>query len=112
MSAESRPAGRTLFDKVWSRHVVADLGEGFTLLHVDRHVLQDFNGNSFKRMAERGLRVRNPELTFATPDHSVSTDTIGFADGRWGAAHARPRGDDAHSPRWPGDCVFAAHVSA
>ena len=74
MSAEAGPAGRTLFDKVWSRHVVADLGEGFTLLHVDRHVLQDFNGNSFKRMAERGLQVRNPELTFATPDHSVSTD--------------------------------------
>ena len=37
----------TLFEKIWRRHVVADLGEGFTLLHVDRHVLQDFNGNAF-----------------------------------------------------------------
>lgn len=64
----------TLFEKIWRRHVVADLGEGFSLLHVDRHVLQDFNGNSFTRLAERGLVVRNPELTFATPDHSVSTD--------------------------------------
>ncbi|MCJ0765887.1 3-isopropylmalate dehydratase large subunit [Variovorax terrae] len=69
MSAEP-----TLFDKVWRRHVVADLGEGFALLHVDRHVLQDFNGSAFTRLAARGLPVRNPELTFATPDHSVSTD--------------------------------------
>ncbi|MDB5946280.1 MAG: leuC [Ramlibacter sp.] len=64
----------TLFEKVWRRHVVADLGERFTLLHVDRHVVLDFNGNAFTRLAQRGLPVRNPELTFATPDHSVSTD--------------------------------------
>jgi 3-isopropylmalate/(R)-2-methylmalate dehydratase large subunit len=63
-----------LFEKIWRRHVVADLGEGFALLHVDRHVLQDFNGNAFTRLAQRGLPVRNPELTFATPDHSVATD--------------------------------------
>ena len=69
----------TLFEKIWRRHVVADLGEGFFLLHVDRHVLPDFNGNAFTRLAQQGLTVRNPELTFATPDHSVSTD---------------PRGDD------------------
>src|SRR3569623_2902551 len=64
----------TLFDKLWQRHEVADLGEGFSLLHVDRHVVPDFNGNAFTHMARRGLQVRNPELTFATADHSVSTD--------------------------------------
>jgi 3-isopropylmalate/(R)-2-methylmalate dehydratase large subunit len=64
----------TLFGKVWRRHVVADLGEGFALLHVDRHVVPDFNGNAFTRLAQRQLPVRNPELTFATADHSVSTD--------------------------------------
>lgn len=72
MSAEA-----TLFDKLWNRHVVADLGEGFALLHVDRHVLADFNGSAFIRLAQRGLGVRNPELTFATADHSVSTDPRG-----------------------------------
>jgi 3-isopropylmalate/(R)-2-methylmalate dehydratase large subunit len=71
------PVPRTLFEKVWSRHVVADLGEGFALLHVDRHVLQDFNGSAFTRLGQRGLAVRNPELNFATPDHSVSTDPRG-----------------------------------
>jgi 3-isopropylmalate/(R)-2-methylmalate dehydratase large subunit len=65
---------RTLFEKLWSRHVVADYGEGFQLLHVDRHVLADFNGNAFAHLERRGLSVRNPGLTFATADHSVSTD--------------------------------------
>ncbi|RYE57345.1 MAG: 3-isopropylmalate dehydratase, partial [Rhizobiaceae bacterium] len=67
----------TLFEKVWQRHVVADLGEGFALLHVDRHLVPDFNGNAFTRLARRGIPVRNPELTFATPDHSVSSDPRG-----------------------------------
>lgn len=77
----------TLFEKVWRRHVVADLGEGFNLLHVDRHVVPDFNGNAFTRLAERGLQVRNPELTFATADHSVSTDPRGPDRGQEGNAH-------------------------
>ena len=64
----------TLFGKLWQRHQVSDLGEGFSLLHVDRHVVPDLNGNAFTHMARRGLAVRNPELTFAAADHSVSTD--------------------------------------
>jgi 3-isopropylmalate/(R)-2-methylmalate dehydratase large subunit len=66
-----------LFEKVWQRHVVEDLGEGFALLHVDRHVLPDFNGSAFRRLAQRGWALRQPELTFATADHSVSTDPRG-----------------------------------
>ena len=67
-------ADGTLFAKVWDRHVVADLGEGFALLHVDRHVVPDLNGNAFTHLRRRGLRVRNPELTFASADHTMSTD--------------------------------------
>jgi 3-isopropylmalate/(R)-2-methylmalate dehydratase large subunit len=66
--------GSTLFDKIWDQHVVADLGNGHALLHVDRHLLHDLNaGNTLKVLHGRGLRMRNPELTIATPDHSVST---------------------------------------
>jgi 3-isopropylmalate/(R)-2-methylmalate dehydratase large subunit len=67
-------APRTLFDKLWASHIVADLGDDLALLHVDRHFLHDLNG--MKVLAElraRGLPVRNPELTTATADHSVST---------------------------------------
>jgi 3-isopropylmalate/(R)-2-methylmalate dehydratase large subunit len=66
--------GRTLLDKLWDQHVVADLGDGVHLLHVDRHLLHDLGGpRGLLDMKEKGYRVRNPELTFATPDHSVSS---------------------------------------
>jgi 3-isopropylmalate/(R)-2-methylmalate dehydratase large subunit len=67
-------AALTLFEKVWNSHVVADLGDGFSLLHVDRHLLHDLGGpRGLREIRERGLRVRNPELTFATPDHAISS---------------------------------------
>jgi len=66
---------RTLFDKIWDGHVVDHLGHGLDLLHIDRTLLHDLSGTrSLQAMAERGLKVRNPELTFATPDHAVSTE--------------------------------------
>ena len=65
--------GETLFDKIWNRHVVADLGDGYALLHVGRHLMHDGGSASFKALKERGLPVRNPELTFATFDHIIST---------------------------------------
>src|SRR5262245_31763136 len=65
---------RTLFDKVWSSHVVAELAGGVSLLAVDRHLLHDLEGGaSLRRVAERGLAVHDPELTFAVPDHAVAT---------------------------------------
>ncbi len=73
----------TLLDKVWDAHVVEDLGDGTHLLHVDRHLLHDLGGGAaLRELAGRGLAVRNPELTFATPDHAVST-----APGRTGSTH-------------------------
>ncbi len=64
---------RTLFDKVWDDHVIADLGDGFSLLHVDRHLLHDGAGPCLARVVERGYRVARPDLTFATADHVIST---------------------------------------
>ena len=76
-------AGRTLFDKIWDQHVIADLGEGWALLHIDRHLLHDLSGGRALEMLEaRGLHVRNPELAFATPDHAVSS-----APGRTAASY-------------------------
>lgn len=65
---------RTLFDKVWQSHVVADLGHGYDLLHVDRNLLHDLSGaNALAEVARRGLGVHTPGLTVAVPDHAVST---------------------------------------
>ena len=65
----------TLFDQVWDSHVIADLGGGWALLHVDRHLVQDLSGlTALEVLGRRGLTVRNPELAIATPDHAVSSE--------------------------------------
>jgi 3-isopropylmalate/(R)-2-methylmalate dehydratase large subunit len=64
---------QTLFEKIWNRHVVAELGDGYALLHISRHLMHDGGSRAFKTLKERGLPVRNPELTFATFDHVIST---------------------------------------
>ena len=65
--------GSTLFDKIWAAHVVSDLGDGYALLHVSRHLLHDGGGASLKQLAARGMAVRNPDLSFATIDHVIPT---------------------------------------
>jgi 3-isopropylmalate/(R)-2-methylmalate dehydratase large subunit len=67
-------APKTLFDKLWNAHVVRDLGDGWALLHIDRHLLHDLSGPPMlDRLASRGLTPHDPNLTFATPDHTVSS---------------------------------------
>ncbi|MBK1658468.1 3-isopropylmalate dehydratase large subunit [Paracraurococcus ruber] len=87
---------RTLFDKIWDAHVVADLGEGWALLHVDRVLLHDLSGaRALQEVAERGHRLARPELVFATPDHAVSTapgrTSETFAGGARSLANLRKR---------------------
>ena len=66
---------QTYFDKVWDRHVVADLGDDVALLYVDRHLLHDLSGaRGLADVIEAGHSVHSPELQFATPDHAVSSE--------------------------------------
>jgi 3-isopropylmalate/(R)-2-methylmalate dehydratase large subunit len=64
----------TLFDKIWNRHMVADLGDGYSLLHVSRHLMHDGGAQAFRSLKDKGYAVRSPELTFATFDHIISTE--------------------------------------
>jgi 3-isopropylmalate/(R)-2-methylmalate dehydratase large subunit len=66
--------GQTLFDKIWQRHVIADLGDDYALLHVSRHLMHDGGGRGLQAIKDAGYRVRNPDLTFATFDHVISTE--------------------------------------
>ncbi|MDQ1511891.1 MAG: 3-isopropylmalate/(R)-2-methylmalate dehydratase large subunit [Actinomycetota bacterium] len=64
----------TLFDKIWDAHVVRDLDDGWSLLHIDRHLLHDLSGPpAMVELHKRGLEVHDPDLVFATPDHLVSS---------------------------------------
>jgi len=69
------PSPRTLFEKVWSRHRVLERPDGQTLLYVDCHLIHDGSAPAFQNLAARGVKVRVPGRTFATPDHYVLTDT-------------------------------------
>src|SRR3546814_16187445 len=64
----------TLFDKVWDTHEIAELPGGVRLLHIDRHWLHELTGvAAMEQVEQRGVPIRNPELTFATLDHVIST---------------------------------------
>jgi 3-isopropylmalate/(R)-2-methylmalate dehydratase large subunit len=65
---------RTLFEKVWDDHKVAE-GTGCpALLYVDLHLVHEVTSpQAFSGLRERGLRVRRPDRTFATVDHSIPT---------------------------------------
>src|SRR5271155_972763 len=66
-------ASATLLDKIWSSHAILVRPDGATLLHIDRHLVHDGSGNAFRMLKGKGLSVRRPDRTFATPDHYVST---------------------------------------
>ena len=64
---------RTMFEKIWARHVVAEGPGGQTLLYIDRHLLHEGSTAAFVRLVRTGRRVRRPDLCFATADHYVLT---------------------------------------
>ena len=70
---------RTMFDKIWDRHVITVSDDGETLIHIDRHLIHDGSFHGFNMLDANGYAVRRPDQTFATPDHYVPT-TGEYAD--------------------------------
>ncbi len=68
-------AARTMFEKIWQRHVVVDRDDGNTLLYIDRHLMHDGSAAGFARLRERKAKLRRPDRGFATPDHYVLTNS-------------------------------------
>jgi 3-isopropylmalate/(R)-2-methylmalate dehydratase large subunit len=96
----------TLLDKVWASHAILVRPDGATLLHIDRHLVHDGSGNAFRMLKEKGLAVRRPDRTFATPDHYVPTLSHDLASiqephRRGVVARARRRPGIPHSARHP-----------
>lgn len=64
----------TLFDKIWAAHVIKEFDDGVSLLHVDRHLIHDLEaGPRLNDLQRAGHGVARSDLTFATPDHAVSS---------------------------------------
>ncbi|MCP5093760.1 MAG: 3-isopropylmalate dehydratase large subunit [Gammaproteobacteria bacterium] len=68
----------TLFEKVWSDHVVVDeTADVPAVLYIDLHIIHEVTTpQAFTVLRERALAVRRPDLTLATMDHSTPTTPV------------------------------------
>jgi len=67
-------AGKTLFDKIWDKHVVDEIDGGPSVLYIDRHLVHEVTSpQAFAGIEKRGISLFRPENTVATPDHNVPT---------------------------------------
>ena len=70
---------RTIIEKVWDNHVVSQQPGGPALLYIDLHLVHEVTSpQAFAGLRERGLKVRRPDLTIATTDHSTPTTPKSF----------------------------------
>ncbi|MEC9262768.1 MAG: 3-isopropylmalate dehydratase large subunit [Pseudomonadota bacterium] len=67
---------KTLYDKVWQAHIISQLGDD-SLIYIDRHLIHEVTSpQAFAGLNEKGRKVRRPDRTFATMDHSISTRSL------------------------------------
>jgi 3-isopropylmalate/(R)-2-methylmalate dehydratase large subunit len=68
-----------LFEKVWEKHLVRpETAEHPAVLYVDLHLVHEVTSpQAFTLLRERGLKVRRPDRTLATMDHSTPTTPRG-----------------------------------
>ena len=69
-------AGKSLFEKVWNKHVVRQLPSGQAQLLIGLHLIHEVTSpQAFGMLRDLGLKVAFPQRTFATVDHIIPTDT-------------------------------------
>ncbi len=68
---------KTMFEKVWDRHVVVpETADTPAVLFIDLHLTHEVTSpQAFQLLRERGMKLRRPDLTLATMDHSTPTRT-------------------------------------
>ena len=65
---------KTLFDKVWDKHVIQQIDKGPDVLFIDRHMVHEVTSPvAFLGLKNRNIKVMYPERTFATADHNTPT---------------------------------------
>ena len=66
--------GRTLYDKIWDDHLVANNEDGTSLIYIDRHLVHEVTSpQAFEGLRLAHRKVRHPERTLAVVDHNVPT---------------------------------------
>ena len=65
---------RTIIEKLWDQHIVSEQPGAPALIYIDLHLVHEVTSpQAFTGLRERGLKVRRPDLTLATTDHSIPT---------------------------------------
>ena len=66
---------KSLFEKVWDAHIVTpESDERPAILYIDLHLIHEVTSpQAFDVLREKGLKVRRPDLSLATLDHSIPT---------------------------------------
>ncbi|MGH6880410.1 3-isopropylmalate dehydratase large subunit [Hypericibacter sp.] len=65
---------RTLYDKIWDKHLVDRQEDGTCLIYIDRHLVHEVTSpQAFEGLRTSGRKVRRPESTLAVADHNVPT---------------------------------------
>ena len=65
---------QTIFDKIWSSHIVDKNDNGECLIYIDRHLIHEVTSpQAFEGLKKNERFVRRPDLTLAVPDHNVPT---------------------------------------
>jgi len=66
--------GETLFEKIWTSHIVVEKQNGPSLIYIDRHLVHEVTSpQAFDGLRMNKRKVRRPDLTIATMDHNVPT---------------------------------------
>jgi 3-isopropylmalate/(R)-2-methylmalate dehydratase large subunit len=66
---------KTLFDKIWDKHVVHSVDDGPQVVYIDRHFIHEVTSpQAFAGLKKRGIGVFRPKQTIATADHNVPTE--------------------------------------
>ncbi|OYW19755.1 MAG: 3-isopropylmalate dehydratase large subunit, partial [Sphingobacteriales bacterium 12-47-4] len=66
--------GKTLFEKIWDKHVVKQIAGGPSVLYIDKHFIHEVTSpQAFMGLEKRGLPVFRPQQVVATADHNVPT---------------------------------------
>lgn len=72
---KNKQSNQTLFDKVWQQHIVkAETSETPAILYIDTHLIHEVTSpQAFQMLRDRGIKLKRPNKTFATMDHSTPT---------------------------------------
>jgi 3-isopropylmalate/(R)-2-methylmalate dehydratase large subunit len=66
---------RTLYDKIWQSHLVAEESDGTALIYIDLHLIHEVTTpQAFAGLKAAKRKVRRPDLTLAVADHNTPTE--------------------------------------